>query len=285
MYIRGKSAMSWFEAVFYGILQGLTEFLPISSSGHLALAQELLGSSLDSSQRLGFGTLLHLATLLAVVIVYRADVVSLIKGAFSLIGGTFSGRVFKNRLEFDERLALCTLVSSLALLPAAFLDGILEPISSSIVAVGILLIINSVILWFSDLLGKQSKDLSKMTLKNAFLVGVCQLFALLPGISRSGSTVCGMLTQDFDRVSAVRFSFIMSIPTIIGAFAFEMPKLFESGAFNGELSVYLLGAACAALTAIASIKLLSLISKKFNFRIFSYYCFALGVLAVIISLL
>ena len=122
--------MRWYEAVFYGILQGLSEFLPISSSGHLALAQELVGSELDGGQRLGFGVLLHLATLLAVLIVYRSDVILLAKGSFTLVFKVLKGRGKWELLDQHEKLAVCTLIATLMLVPAAFLDktlGALHP--------------------------------------------------------------------------------------------------------------------------------------------------------------
>lgn len=277
--------MRWYEAVFYGILQGLSEFLPISSSGHLAIAQEFLGSELDMDGRLGFNVLLHLATLLAVLLVYRRDAAALVKGSFTLVLKMLRGRAGWKSLEFDERLALCALTATLMMIPAAFLDDALGALSSSLLAVGICLVLNSVILWFSDVLGRSDKDISKLTPKNAFLTGLCQLLALMPGISRSGTTVTGMLWQNFDRESAVRFSFIMSIPAILGACALELPETFSQQVTKSELLVYAIGALAAAITAILAMKLLGYISKKSNFRIFSYYCAALGLAVAVKALL
>ena len=275
--------MRWYEAVFYGILQGLSEFLPISSSGHLALAQELMGSELDGGQRLGFGVLLHLATLLAVLIVYRSDVILLVKGSFTLAFKVLKGLGKWELLDQHEKLAVCTLIATLMLVPAAFLDKTLGALSSSALVIGICLMLNSVILWFSDVLGRGSKDISDLTPKNALLTGLCQLMATLPGISRSGTTVTGMLWQDFDRQSAVKFSFIMSIPAILGACVFELPAMFSVGVSKETLAVYAAGALFAVLTAVLAMKLLGYISKKSNFRIFSYYCAALGLAVVIYS--
>ena len=277
--------MRGYEAIFYGMLQGLSEFLPISSSGHLALAQELFGSPLDLSERLGFSVLLHLATLLAVLITYKRDVTALVKGAFTLLFKVFFKKAKPADLEQNERLALCTLVSTLMLIPAALVDGLSDILSSSLLVIGICLLLNAVILWFSDVVGKQSKDLSKITLKNAFLTGICQLFALMPGISRSGTTVTGMLCQDFDRESSVKYSFIMSIPAILGASVFKLPSMFTAQMSARDISVYALGALCALITAVLAMKLLTLISKKSNFRIFSYYCAALGLAVTVKALL
>jgi len=277
--------MRWYEAVFYGILQGLTEFLPVSSSGHLAITQELLGSELDSTGRLGFGVFLHLATLLAVLLVYRRDAAALVKGSFTLVLKIIRGKARWKSLESNERLALCVLTATLTMIPAAFVDDALGVLSSSLLVVGICLMLNSVILWFSDVLGRSDKDMSRLTPKNAFLTGLCQLLALLPGISRSGSTVTGMLWQNFDRESAVRFSFIMSIPAILGACVLELPETFSRGITKSELLVYAIGALAAAITAILAMKLLGYISKKSNFRIFSYYCAALGLAVAVKALL
>lgn len=277
--------MRWYEAVFYGILQGLTEFLPVSSSGHLAITQELLGSEIDSTGRLGFGVFLHLATLLAVLLVYRRDAAALVKGSFTLVLKIIRGKARWKSLESDERLALCVLTATLTMIPAAFVDDALGVLSSSLLAVGICLMLNSVILLFSDVLGRSDKDMSRLTPKNAFLTGLCQLLALLPGISRSGSTVTGMLWQNFDRESAVRFSFIMSIPAILGACVLELPETFSRGITKSELLAYAAGALAAAITAILAMKLLGYISKKSNFRIFSYYCAALGLAVAVKALL
>ena len=171
------------------------------------------------------------------------------------------------------------------LIPAALVDGLSDILSSSLLVIGICLLLNAVILWFSDVVGKQSKDLSKITLKNAFLTGICQLFALMPGISRSGTTVTGMLCQDFDRESSVKYSFIMSIPAILGASVFKLPSMFTAQMSARDISVYALGALCALITAVLAMKLLTLISKKSNFRIFSYYCAALGLAVTVKALL
>ena len=274
--------MSYIEAVLYGILQGITEFLPISSSGHLALAQGLFGAKALPSERMAFDVLLHLATLLSVTVMYRKDVVCLIRGAFSMIFRVFTPKKLKNELDFDERLALCTLIATLPMGIAFIFKQRVEAMSSSTVAVGVCLIINAFVLRVSDVLGKQSKKITDMTSGNALAVGLFQMCAVLPGISRSGATVTGMLWQDFERPDAVRFSFIMSLPVVMGACITEIPTV--SSGFGGNIGwdVLIIGTVFAAVTGMLSLKLLTLISKKSDFRVFSYYCAIVGAAAVIL---
>ena len=271
--------MSFIEAVLYGILQGVTEFLPVSSSGHLALAQKIFGSAASPDQRMAFDVFLHLATLLSVTLVYRKDVACLVRGAFSLLFRSVSSQRRKKELDFGERLTLCTLVANLPMGIALVLKDKIESVSSSLVAVGVCLVINAFVLRISDVLGRRNKKISEMTPKNALTVGFFQACAVLPGISRSGATVTGMLWQDFERPDAVRFSFLMSIPTVLVAGIIEMPAIACGVGIGWEVLVT--GAVCAAISGVASIKLLSLISKKSDFRVFSYYCAIIGAAAVI----
>lgn len=274
--------MGYLQSVILGVVQGLTEFLPVSSSGHLTIFNVLFGLE-SGDDIIAFNLLLHLGTLIAVFIVYYKDIWSLIKSALSLIAKLFTGKLRKEGLEGDEKFVIWVVVATLPLvvLKLLGLDEIVEVLSTSILAVGIILLINGFVLFFSDSFAKGNRSIGEMKWYNALAVGICQMFAVLPGLSRSGSTITGGLLNGLDRQQAVRFSFIMSIPAILGASVLEVPALFEQSTSASELAVYLVGMAVSAVVGVGAMKLLNYISKKSNFRMFSYYCWAAGVLAIL----
>ncbi len=273
--------MSIWEAIFYGIVQGIAEFLPISSSGHLAIFQSVFGTS-DPDANISFNVLLHLGTLIAVFFVYWKDIWQLICAFFTLCGQLFRGNFKFSTYSENERFVILILIATLPLLPAALLDSYIGFLSSSVIAVGVILLFNAVLLFFSDKLAKGNKTLGEVKPRNAIAVGLCQMIAILPGLSRSGSTITGGLFQGFERPLAVKFSFILSIPAILGACVLELPDFFRTATTEGstQLLIYLAGAAVAGLTGVGAMKLLTYISKKSNFRMFSYYCIAAGLFAI-----
>ncbi len=277
--------MGYLQSVILGFVQGLTEFLPVSSSGHLTIFNVLFG--LESGEDIiAFNLLLHLGTLIAVFIVYYKDIWSLVKSAFSLLGKLFTGRLKKEGLAGDEKFVIWVVVATLPLivLKALGLDEVVEVLSTSILAVGIILLINGLVLFFSDSFARGDRGIGELRWYNALAVGVCQMFAVLPGLSRSGSTITGGLLNGLDRQSAVRFSFILSIPAILGASVLEVPALFEQSTSADQLMVYLAGMTVSAVVGVGAMKLLNYISKKSNFRMFSYYCWAVGAVAIIYSI-
>ncbi len=274
--------MSIWESIFYGIVQGLAEFLPISSSGHLAIFQSVFGAT-DPDANISFNVLLHLGTLIAVFFVYWRDIFALIRSFFTLCGKLLHRNFKLSTYTENERFVIFILIATLPLVPAALIEGYISALSSYIVVVGVVLLLNAVLLFFSDKMAKGNKTLGEIKPRNALVVGICQMLATLPGLSRSGSTITGGLTQGFERPLAVKFSFIMSIPAILGACVLKLPDFFETAANEGsrQLLIYLAGAFVAALVGVGAMKLLTYISKKSNFRIFSYYCVAAGLFAII----
>ena len=273
--------MSIWESIFYGLVQGIAEFLPISSSGHLAIFQSVFGTG-DPDANISFNVLLHLGTLIAVFFVYWRDIGQLICSFFTLCGKLLHKNFKFSTYTENERFVILILIATLPLLPAALLDGYIGVLSSSVIVVGVILLFNALLLFFSDKMAKGNKTLAEVKPRNAIAVGLCQMIAILPGLSRSGSTITGGLTQGFERPLAVKFSFILSIPAILGACVLELPDFFRTASAEGstQLLIYLAGAAVAALTGVGAMKLLTYISKKSNFRIFSYYCIAAGLFAI-----
>lgn len=274
--------MSIWESIFYGIVQGIAEFLPISSSGHLAIFQSVFGAK-DPDANIAFNVLLHLGTLIAVFFVYWKDIWQLIRSFFTLCGKLFHGNFKFSTYNEGERFVILVLIATIPLIPAALIEDSIAILSSNIIIVGAILLVNAVILFFSDSMAKGNKTLGEVKPRNAVAVGLCQMLAILPGLSRSGSTITGGLTQGFERPLAVKFSFILSIPAILGACVLKLPDFFQTAASEGStnLLIYLAGALVAALVGVAAMKLLNYISKKSNFRVFSYYCVAAGLFAII----
>ncbi|MBQ3195596.1 MAG: undecaprenyl-diphosphate phosphatase [Clostridia bacterium] len=271
--------MNILEAVVYGVVQGVAEFLPISSSGHLALAQNFFGSrSIDDL--FTFNILLHFGTLVAVFIMYAADVWQLIKSAFSLLARPFNGKL-KQPLNSGEKLFVMLCIGTLVLIPAALLSDKVEALSSVSWAIGVLLLINGCMLFVSDRLSRGNEDLEQSKLRRALYIGLFQLGGVLPGISRSGSTITGGLFNNLNRKEALRFSFLLSIPAILGANLLELVSL-DGDLFGAVgISACLAGMAAAALSGIFAIKILNYFAKKKNFTVFAVYCFAVGMAAII----
>lgn len=274
--------MSPLKAIFYGIVQGLAEFLPVSSSGHLAIFQNIFG--LDSiDDMLLFNLILHLGTLLAVFIAYFKDIKLLVISFFTMMKKIFTGKFKYKSLNEHEKFVILIVAATIPLVFAAFLSDKVAAVSEYTKVIGVLLIINAFILFVSDRISKGGKKIGDLMPRNALFIGLFQLLAIFPGISRSGMTITGGLVNGLKRNNAVKFSFIMSIPAILGASVFEISGAFDtvstldSGAWIG-IAVGFITAFIAGLCAIV---LLRYITKKNNFFVFSVYCAIVGLIALI----
>ncbi len=276
--------MSIIEAIIYGIIQGIAEFLPISSSGHLALAQNFFGTETESS--FTFNIALHLATLISVCVVYHEDVLALIKGFFSLCKKLFTGKI-KEGLDKGEKLFLMLVIATLPLIPVKLLglDEAVEALSSISWAIGLLLIFNGIMLLISDKTKGGNYTTDNGGFKRPLGVGLMQgLLGILPGISRSGSTITGGKILGYSKEEAVRFSFLMSIPAILGACVTELPDMFSQGFNSSELLPVIAGAVTAMVVGFFAIKLLQYLTKNKSFTFFSVYCIIVGLAAVVADL-
>ena len=267
--------MTFWEAFFCGMIQGLTEFLPISSSGHLALAHMLFGMETDASY-LSFDILLHAATLIVVFVVYHRDIFALIPAFFSAPYHLWRGKFRWNVLNETERLALLLILATLPLAGAFFVKDSLEWISESVRLVGTLLILNGFLLLIADRFSSR-KGKTLLSPKSALGVGFFQLLATVPGISRSGATISGGMLFGLSRENAVKFSFLMSIPAIIGANIFNLTEAFSAPVPSQELQYYLVGMGAALVFGFGAMKFLSYISAKNKFGFFAYYCIVIGI--------
>jgi undecaprenyl-diphosphatase len=262
--------MNIFQSIFLGIVQGLTEFLPISSSGHLVLFQSLFGLK---EPPIFFDVMLHLGTLLAVVVYFWADIWGIIKGIVSLA---------KKKEENREMVRLFLWII-LATLPTGLL-GILfkdwfESFFSKPKIVGLMLIITGLVLWLTRWAKKDGKPLGRMRWLDTILIGIAQGLAIIPGISRSGATISTGLFCGLNRELSARFSFLLSIPAILGATLLEMDKM-SSG---GPLWITLVGSVIAFGIGILALNLLIKIIRIGKISNFSYYCYGVGILMIIFS--
>lgn len=271
--------MSLWEAIICGIIQGITEFLPVSSSGHLALAHAFFGMETAESH-LSFDILLHFATLAVVFTVYHKDIFDLCSALIGMPRKLLRGHLRFSSLGETERMAVLLIAATLPLAGAFFLKEPSELLSAYPVAVGVMLIVNGILLLLADRFSvKKGRD--GLSLGGAFGVGIFQLLATFPGISRSGSTISGGMIFGLSRKNAVKFSFLMSIPAILGANIVNIPEMAVTPVDERVLGCYLIGMAAAFVSGFAAMKLLSYISAKEKFGFFAYYCIAVGVAALV----
>ena len=276
--------MSLLSSILLGLIQGLTEFLPISSSGHLAIAEHFLGQAGVPATPDFFDVLLHLGTLVAVFVAYWQDiremVVELIDGVRDLACGTTP-----NQIPPARRLILLIIVATLPLFAILPIKKQIEGLSDNIYFVAGALIVTGFLLFASDRVKKGRKTEKTATLVDVLLVGVAQAIATCPGISRSGTTITAGCFVGFDRKFAVRFSFLMSIPAILGANILTLKDaITEGGIVVSDIPVYLVGVAVAAVVGYACIRLLKMIADKGKFGWFAYYCWAAGLIVLALTL-
>ena len=287
--------MSLLESIILGIIQGIAEFLPISSSGHLAIFKKIFGLS---DVGLTFDILLHAGTLVAVFVVYWSDIWKLIKEGVGIIvdvckniGRFFSSKIKKQNTDYIKivrtpyrKFVMLIIVSTIptGIFGVAF-QKIFNLDNPSLIIPGISLLITALMLYVVDDLPSGTKTPKEMTYKNGLIIGIAQGIATLPGISRSGTTLTVGILNGLDRKFAVKYSFIMSIPAILGACVLDLKDLFapENALSSTELIYYLMGAVVAAVVGYICIRTLLVLFKNRKMKYFSYYCFVVGIIAII----
>lgn len=272
--------MLYLKSILYGIVQGLTEFLPVSSSGHLAAFQNIFGKIDESLSSVTYTLLLHVGTLAAVLVMYRKDVLELILSFFSVVKKLFCGKLKFKEMTDGEKMFCLLFLALIPLVVGAALEGTVEFLSAYTWCVGVLWIINGLVFIFTERLNVKKKSFDEIKPLDAFIVGFFQLFAILPGISRSGMTITGGVIKGFNREFAVKFSFILSIPAILGSVVITLLKDADSLALGGYGGVFFAGVAASFVSGLAAIKLLQYITTKHTFKSFAYYCIAAGVFAI-----
>ena len=257
-------------AIILGIIQGLTEFLPVSSSGHLEIAKEILGEEKIKQKSMLMTVVLHFATALSTIIIFRKDLLELFSGLFQ----------FQNNASFRFSLKIIASMIPATLVGVLFNNQIEFFFNGQIGLVGSMLIITGLLLFLAD---KARLSTKNVTIKSAVLIGLAQAIAILPGISRSGATISTSVLLGIDKEKSARFSFLMVVPLILGKMAQDM--------FAGKINItdahfpsLLIGFLFAFLTGIFACKWMIKLVKNSQLKYFSYYCFAIGLIVVVTSL-
>ena len=280
--------VTYLSAVLMGILQGVAEFLPISSSGHLALFQHFFGVENYEETQMFFTVLLHLGTLISVFVYYWHDILDMIREFFLLLGSLLSrkGTHEIRNTPPARRMVLLIIVATLPLFGILPVKDYIESAMNNVTFVSVALIATGFILFFSDRMARGRKTARTATMTDALLVGCAQAFGTLPGISRSGSTISAGLLRGYDRNFAVRFSFLMSLPAVLGANILTLKDVIEEGGIDTTLlPVYLVGMVVAAVVGYFAIRLVNLLADKGKFGAFAWYCWAAGAASLAASIL
>lgn len=262
--------MLWEHALILGVLQGLTEFLPVSSSGHLVLGQSILGLK---EPELLFDVMLHVGTLAAVIVFYGKDIRRIAWGWCSSLLGKDSG-------DGAARTGWLLILGSVpAGVVGVFLGDLVEEMFASPRLAACALLVTGGILCLSEPREGAGRGEAEMTAKDAFIIGVFQAFAIVPGISRSGATIAAALMRGVAREQAARFSFLLSVPAILGAFALKVKDLEDP--LDARLLPYAVGALAAAIVGTIALGWVIRLVRGGNLARFRYYCWGAGALALV----
>ena len=258
--------MSYIEAIILGIVQGLTEFLPVSSSGHLELAKVLFGNDTVPQESLTFTVVLHFATALSTLVIFRKDLVEIFKGLLQ----------FKNNDEFEFSAKIMISMIPAVIIGLLFEEELEAFFNGNVLLVGFMLLITGLLLFLADKAKNTNKNVSY---KNAFIIGISQAIAMLPGISRSGATISTSVLLGVDRTKAARFSFLMVVPLIFG----KVAKDIMGGAINfsdENFGVMIVGFIAAFISGLIACNWMISLVKNSKLYYFSAYCFIVGTLAI-----
>jgi len=254
--------MEILKAVILGIIQGLTEFLPVSSSAHLVLFQDVL----KVKDAFTLDVFLHFGTLIAVSIFYWEDIWGML---------TFKAKY--------RKFSLYVILGSIpAGIIGVFFNDFVERLFSSLEVSGYALLFTGLLLWLSDRITNTTRNLAEMKLSDAIVVGVAQALAIVPGISRSGSTIVAGLVKGLDRKLAAKYSFLLSVPVILGATLFEFKDIMTVGLVNNSIGELFFGTLASMIAGYFAIKLLVRLINQERLSFFAYYCWGLGLLIILL---
>jgi undecaprenyl-diphosphatase len=262
--------MDWIEAVVLGIIQGLTEFLPVSSSGHLELAKAFFGNEQVPQESALMTVVLHFATALSTLLVFRKDVATIFRGLFK----------FRNNEELRFSIYIIISMIPAVIVGLKFNDFIESLFSGQVLLVGLMLFVTAILLVAAD---KAKKTKKNVNIFSAFVIGIAQMVAIMPGISRSGATISTSVLLGIDRTKAARFSFLMVVPLILGKMAQEFidGKVVFSSTDTIPVAA---GFGAAFLTGLFACTWMISLVKKAKLKYFALYCFVVGLIAVLFSL-
>lgn len=277
--------MSIWSAIFLGIVQGLAEFLPISSSGHLSVLQNLLHLNSLEEGHLFFDVLLHLGTLVSIFICYWADIKGMVREVFIVLRGgrTASGERIRQPLS-SARFFLMLVIATLPLVLVVPINDMVEELYYQTWFIGVAFLLTGCLLYVSDKMAPGRKTEKNMRIRDALIIGCCQCVATIPGLSRSGTTITAGIATGLDRTFAMRFSFLLSIPAVVGANLLGIVDAIQQDFDLAQMPVYLVGMLAAVISGIGAIMLMKFIARKSKFGFFTYYCWAAGIITLVLSL-
>ncbi len=270
--------MTLLQSIILGIIQGLTEFLPISSSAHLVIAPYILGWHIPTQEGFIFDVLVQLGTLLAVIFYFRKDLYQIIVG---VIHGLIHRQPFSDPMS---RLGWLLIFATIpAVIAGVLFKDLVERAFGSPIAAGLFLLGTAALLLIAERVGKRNRPFNTINWLDALIAGLFQAISLLPGISRSGSTITGGMIRNLDRPSAARFSFLMSVPVMIGAGALALVDLIKSPSFTMQIPTLIVGFIAAAIVGYLSIRWLLSYLVKHPLYYFAIYCLLLSIITIIFS--
>ncbi len=277
--------MSVWMAILLGVVQGVTEFLPVSSSGHLSIIQNLFNLDYAQEEHLLFDVLLHLGTLCAVTVFYWNDLKVMGKDSWSFLTGRDSGQGENGRLKPSVRTVLMIIIATLPLILILPFHSKLEQLYYNTPFIAFALIVTGLLLYVSGKLTEGRKSAKTISASDALAIGAAQMVATIPGLSRSGATITVGLSCGLRREYAVKFSFLMSIPAILGSTIVTLISSIQAGVDWKSFPAYIVGMIVAGVTGFASLLLLRRLVKSNSFSKFAYYCWFAGALALILSVI
>lgn len=276
--------MSIWNAIILGLVQGITEFLPISSSGHLSILNNLFDLTSTDEGHMLFDVLLHLGTLASICVVYWQDIVQMFNEVLGFVNvGPLAGQ--RQRHYPGARMFIMIVMATLPLVLILPVHKMIETLYYHNIFIGIALVLTGCMLYVSDKMKRGTKTETNMTISDALIIGLCQCVATIPGLSRSGTTITAGIATGLDRKFAVKFSFLLSIPAVLGANIISLVDAFKEGVDIANVPSYLIGMVVAMVAGIASISLLRRIAEKGRFGGFAYYCWVMGVLSMILTMI
>jgi len=262
--------LEWFESLILGIIQGLTEFLPVSSSGHLELAKAIHGSGMDADESMMMTVILHFATALSTVVIFYKDIKKIVSGLYQF--------TWNEEFQFSLKIIISMIPAAIA---GVFFDDLIESFfNGQVLFVGCMLIVTGLILFLADKAKNTSKSVSY---SHAIVIGISQAIAILPGISRSGATIATSVLLGVDRAKAARFSFLMVVPLIFGKIAKDL--LSSDFSTTGiEFSSIAIGFLAAFITGLFACQLMIKLVKRSKLVYFSVYCVIIGIIGIFFSM-
>ncbi len=268
--------MTLLQYIFFGAIQGITETLPISSSGHLVILGKII--TIDEGNDLTFEIFLHFGSLIAIIIFYRKTLLELIKNFFGYLSNKD-----ETKLTDYKYVWLLALASIPAGLIGVLFKDYIEKHLTNLLTAGIALLVTALVLFIISKIPKGNKEKSDMTWKDALFIGIIQAFAIIPGISRSGSTVSASLSRKLNIDNALKFSFLLFIPVALGAALLDIVKFIENPEINNLIIPYLAAGLTSIIFTLIALNIFINVIKKGKLSYFSIYCSCIGIFSIILS--